>query len=120
MNSTRRGFLIRGAAVGGAALVRRVLTALARRSTAAYAVVGGMRPTRSAITHGPFVGHLTIKSRHAGEPDNDSGYPCLPPRPLSTCETEGHVASHEAEWMASRPAGQTDGNPKPFWGRKTG
>ena len=59
MNSTRRGFLIRGAAVGGAALVRRVVTALAGRSTAAYAVVGGPRPTQFDITHGAFVGHLT-------------------------------------------------------------
>ena len=54
MSPTRKGFLIRAAAVGGAALVRRVVATLTGRSTAAYAAVVTTRSAQSAITHGPF------------------------------------------------------------------
>ena len=59
MSPTRRGFLIRTTAVAGAALVRRVVATLTGRFTAAYAALGTPRSAQSAITHGPFVGHLT-------------------------------------------------------------
>ena len=62
MSPTRKGFLIRAAAVGGAALVRRVVATLTGRSTATYAAVVTTRSAQSAITHGPFVGHLTSTS----------------------------------------------------------
>ncbi len=62
MSPTRKGFLIRAAAVGGAALVRRVVATLTGRSTAAYTAVVTTRSAQSAITHGPFVGHLTSTS----------------------------------------------------------
>ena len=59
MNSTRKGFLIRAAAVAGAGLVRRVLATLTGGSTAAYAAVPTARPAPHSMTHGPFVGHVT-------------------------------------------------------------
>jgi alkaline phosphatase D len=59
MNSTRKGFLIRAAAVAGAGLVRRVLATLTGGSTAAYAAVPTARPALHSMTHGPFVGHVT-------------------------------------------------------------
>ena len=62
MSPTRRGFLIRAAAVGGAALVRSVVATITGRSTAAYAAVGTTRSAQFVITHGPFVGHLTSTS----------------------------------------------------------
>ena len=62
MSPTRKGFFIRAAAVGGAALVRRVVASLTGRSTAAYAAVGTTRSAQSVISHGPFVGHLTSTS----------------------------------------------------------
>lgn len=62
MNSTRRGFLIGAAGVGGAALGRRVAAVLTGRSMTAYAALGTIRSAQSAITHGPFVGHLTSTS----------------------------------------------------------
>ena len=62
MSPTRRGFFIRAAAVGGAALVRRVVATLTGRSTAAYAAAVTTRSAQSAITHGPFVGHVTSTS----------------------------------------------------------
>ena len=62
MSPTRRGFFIRAAAVSGAALVRRVVATLTGRSTAAYAAVVTTRSAQSAITHGPFLGHLTSTS----------------------------------------------------------
>ncbi len=63
MSSTRRGFLTGAATVGGgAALGRRVVAFLTGRSMTAYAALGGMSTAQSAITHGPFVGHLTSTS----------------------------------------------------------
>ena len=62
MSPTRRGFFIRAAAVSGVALVRRVVATLTGRSTAAYAAVVTTGSTQSAITHGPFVGHVTTSS----------------------------------------------------------
>ncbi len=62
MKSTRRGFLIGAAAVGGAALSRRVAAVLTGRSMTAYDALGTIRSAQSAITHGPLVGHLTSTS----------------------------------------------------------
>ena len=63
MIGTRRGFLIRAvAAGGGAALGRRVAAVLTGRSMTAYTAPGTIPSAQSAITHGPFVGHLTSTS----------------------------------------------------------
>ena len=50
------------AAAGGAALGRRVAAVLTGRSMSAYAALRTTRSARSAISHGPFVGHLTSTS----------------------------------------------------------
>ena len=60
MNPTRRGFLIRAAAVGGAVLGRGVSALLTGRSRAAYAAT--IHSGQNAVTHGPFLGHLTSTS----------------------------------------------------------
>ena len=62
MSSTRRGFFIGAAAVSGAALGRRVTAVLSGGSMTAHAALGTIRSAQSAITHGPFVGHLTSTS----------------------------------------------------------
>ena len=58
MNPTRRGFLIRAAAVGSAVLGRGVSALLTGRSRVAYAAT--IHSGQNAVTHGPFLGHLTL------------------------------------------------------------
>ena len=50
------------AAAGGAAQGRRVVAAPTGRSMSADNALGTRRSAQSAITHGPFVGHLTSTS----------------------------------------------------------
>ena len=60
MNPTRRGFLIRTAAVGWAFLGRGVsaLLPVGRQNSSTDSIHSG----QSAVTHGPFLGHLTSTS----------------------------------------------------------
>ena len=59
LSPSRRGFFIRSAAVGGAALLRRVVAIFTGRPPVAHAAAETTRSAQSAITHGPFLGHLT-------------------------------------------------------------
>ncbi len=60
MSPTRRGFLVGAAAIGhGAALSRRLVALLSGRSTTTRDASDTVRSAAPAITHGPFVGHLT-------------------------------------------------------------
>lgn len=61
-DSSRRGFLIRAGAGVGALLGRSVAALLPAGSRKVHADTATVGSGRSAITHGPFVGHLTSNS----------------------------------------------------------
>ncbi len=82
------------AVVGGAALGRRVAAVLPGRSMAAYAALGTIPSAQAAITHGPFVGHLTATSAFVWARCSTPGVYHLTAHRLG--EREGRVATAAA------------------------
>ena len=116
MSSTRRGFLLRTAVAGGAALVRRVVASLTGRSTAAYAAVQTTRSARYAITHGPFVGHLTTATAMVWARTSAPGVYQLTARGTVVVALQAQVQAQAEELDARRR--EVAQRPRAFWNKK--